>query len=98
MELLLLAAVTLAAGILRFYRLGEWSFWIDKLFTIERALTQYGALSNWIHHIPPVSPWFPISVMLNSGAIQSLGVREWSARAVPAAIGVLSIPALYFPA
>jgi 4-amino-4-deoxy-L-arabinose transferase-like glycosyltransferase len=32
-----------------------------------------------------------------SAAINSLGVNEWSARVVPAVIGVLSIPILYLP-
>ncbi|HUG43779.1 MAG TPA: glycosyltransferase family 39 protein [Acidobacteriota bacterium] len=97
-EIPLLAALTLSAGALRFHRLGDWSFWIDELFTIDRALTQYGTFADWIQHILPNSLWFPVSVMLSSGALQFFGVSEWSARAVPAAIGVLSIPALYFPA
>jgi mannosyltransferase len=33
----LLAAITLGAFVLRFYKLGEWSFWIDEIFTIDRA-------------------------------------------------------------
>ena len=33
----LLAGITLLALILRFYKLGEWSFWIDEIFTVNRA-------------------------------------------------------------
>ncbi len=96
-ELALLGAITLCAAILRFYRLGDWSFWIDELYTIERALNQFGSLSSLIQYIPPGSLWFPISFIMGSGAIQTFGVGEWSARAAPAAIGALSIPALYLP-
>ena len=36
-QYLLLAAITLLAGALRFHKLGEWSFWRDELITISHA-------------------------------------------------------------
>jgi hypothetical protein len=37
-----LALITLLATALRFYKLGEWSFWIDEIFTINHAQLHYG--------------------------------------------------------
>jgi hypothetical protein len=78
----LLAAVTLLAGGLRIFRLGEWSMWGDEIFTlgsqpdgfIQSTSTQ---LIHWVTGL--------------------LGTTEWSARLVPALIGTLTIPLLYFP-
>ena len=81
----ILAAITLFGAVLRFYKLGEWSFWLDEISTIRRAQahgTLEGALRVW---------WQPsISLWLTSGALRLLGVREWSARLASAVIGFLS--------
>lgn len=92
-----LAAITLLAAALRFYKLGEWSFWIDEIFTVNRAQAHYSTIENVIRNIPPTQNWIPLSVMLTAGVINHLGVNEWNARLIPAIIGILSIPMLYFP-
>jgi mannosyltransferase len=75
---------------LRFYKLGEWSFWIDELYSIRRALTQTD--------LPEIlARWPPISTLLMGATLRQWGVSEWTSRVVPALIGVLSIPLLYFP-
>jgi mannosyltransferase len=88
----LLAAITLLAAALRFYKLGEWSFWIDEIFTLNRASVHVNIetiISQW---------WHPsISLILTNLAIENLGISEWSARLVPALIGILTIPILFFP-
>jgi mannosyltransferase len=88
----LLTAITLLAIVLRFYKLGEWSFWIDEIFTIGRAQAHVNLetiVNRW---------WQPtLSLILIDGALDTLGINEWSARLVPAVIGVVSIPVLYFP-
>jgi len=82
-QYLLLAIITLIAGALRFYKLGEWSFWGDEIYTLRDAS----------HSIPKG----PISFMLVHAAVTLLGTSEWSARLAPALVGVVSIPLLYFP-
>jgi mannosyltransferase len=96
-ELVLLTAVTLLALALRFYRLGEWSLWIDEIFTIGRIQAHYYDLETTLRNLPPRFNWFPVSLLLTSGALRLWGVSEWSVRLVPAIIGVLSIPVLYLP-
>lgn len=93
----LLIAITLLASVLRFYKLGEWSFWIDEIFTINRAQAHYDSLEAIIRNIPPTQNWIPLSVILTAGVLNILGPSEWSARFVPAVIGIISIPVLYFP-
>jgi uncharacterized membrane protein len=87
-----LIGIILLGLVLRFYKLGEWSFWIDEIFTIGRAQAHVNfqtIISQW---------WHPsISVILTGITLNALGVSEWTARLVPAVIGILSIPILYFP-
>jgi mannosyltransferase len=91
-QYLLLMAITLLATALRFYKLGEWSFWIDEIFTIKRAQAHVN-IEDILHWW-----WQPaLSLILIDGALDTLGINEWSARLVPAVIGVISIPVLYFP-
>lgn len=80
-----LAAVTLVAFALRFFRLGEWGYWIDEVFTITRVQQTPLALDT------------PLSRRLIALALQIFGVSDWSGRVVPALVGVLSVPLLYFP-
>lgn len=94
---LALALITLLAAALRFFKLGEWSFWIDEIFTINRAQAHY---RNWeliLANIPPARNWIPLSVILTAQVLNLFGVSEWSARLVSAAIGIITIPILYFP-
>ncbi len=89
-HLLLLAAITFLAAVLRFYRLDAWSFWIDEIFTVRRAQIHIldGSIANFWRQ--------PASLFLVAGALRLFGVSEWSARLAPALIGVLTIPVLYF--
>lgn len=96
-QYLALVVITLVACALRLYKLGEWSFWIDEIYTINRAQAHYSSLALTLRHIPPHTNWVPVSLLLIAGALNILGVSEWSVRLVPALIGGLSIPILYFP-
>jgi mannosyltransferase len=93
----LLAAITLFAAALRFYKLGEWSFWIDEIYTIGRAQAHYSSVELTLRNIPPHTNWVPVSLMLISSAMNALGTSEWSVRLVPTIIGVLTIPIIYLP-
>jgi 4-amino-4-deoxy-L-arabinose transferase-like glycosyltransferase len=92
-----LGLITLLAAVLRFYKLGEWSFWIDEIYTMGRAQAHYSSLEAVLRNMPPNRNWVPISTMLTAGALNLLGTSEWSARLVSAVIGVISIPVLYYP-
>jgi mannosyltransferase len=92
----LLGLIVLVAAVLRFYKLGAWSLWIDEVFTINRAQAHYSSLELMLRNIPPHTNWVPVSLLFISGAMSALGINEWSVRLVPALIGILSIPILYF--
>ncbi len=89
-ELWLLAAITLLAALLRFYKLGVWSFWIDEVFTLRRAQSSLNVETI-------VGNWPPLSVLLTGAAFKLMGVSEWTARLVPALVGIGTLPALYWP-
>jgi 4-amino-4-deoxy-L-arabinose transferase-like glycosyltransferase len=89
--------IALFAAALRFYKLGEWSFWIDELYTIDHAMAHFSSWGLILDNIPPNRNWVPVSVILAAQALNLWGVSEWSARLASVMIGVLSIPILYFP-
>jgi uncharacterized membrane protein len=93
----LLLLFTVLGAALRFYKLGEWSFWIDEINTINRATLHYGELDLLLNHIPPTRNWVPVSTILTAQALNIWGVSEWSARLASVLIGIASIPILYFP-
>ncbi|MGH2537036.1 MAG: glycosyltransferase family 39 protein [Candidatus Promineifilaceae bacterium] len=93
---LVLGVTALAAG-LRFYKLGEWGFWIDELYTLGRVEAHYSTLEALLNNVPPAFHWLPLSLILTSGTVNALGVSEWSARLLPAVVGMLSVPILYLP-
>lgn len=78
-----LGVIVVAAALLRFFRLGEWSFWGDEIFSLG------GRSDGFVEST---------TVQLIHLTISKLGTSEWSARLVPALIGTLSVPVLYFPA
>jgi mannosyltransferase len=92
-----LALITLFAAGLRFFKLGEWSFWIDEIFTVNHAMAHFSTPQLILDHIPPARNWVPISVILTAQMLNVFGVAEWSARLVSAIIGILTIPILYVP-
>lgn len=93
----LLILITGFAAVLRFYKLGEWSFWIDEIYTINHATSHFSTPELILDHIPPSRYWIPFSVILGAQIMNAWGVNEWSARFVSALIGVLTLPVLYFP-
>jgi uncharacterized membrane protein len=83
----LLLLITILAAVLRFYKLGEWSFWKDEIFTL-------GPKADGLH-----LSFLGESLVryLVKWVVSMIGVNEWSARLVPAVIGVITIPILFFP-
>ena len=93
----LLLLITLFAAVLRFYKLGAWSFWIDEIYTINHAMSHFSRPELILEHIPPSRNWVPVSVILTAQVLNSWGVNEWNARLTSAIIGILTIPILYLP-
>src|SRR5687768_2961662 len=87
-----LAVIVLFATALRFYKLGEWSFWIDEIYTLNHAMAHFSTPELILQHIPPNRNWVPVSVILTAQVLNVWDIHEWSARSVSAAMGVLTIP------
>jgi len=85
---LLLAVITLLAAGLRFYRLGEWSFWIEEHHSL-RHTAELNSLASIIQS------GRPLYYLISKQALNYWGVSEWSARIVPAFLGIISVPLVY---
>jgi len=83
--LLFLGATCVVGAVLRFYRLGDWSFSGEEVHTLRDSLT-----TVWL------SGPKPLLFFLNHHLIDSwLGLDEFTLRLLPALFGVLAIPAIY---
>lgn len=97
-QYILLAIISIIAIFFRFYKLGEWSFWIDELFTVRDALDHQYDIFQMYKVGDPASFGFElisVTLLLIRLVFNSIGISEWSARLVPALIGVVTIPLLY---
>lgn len=97
LEIGLLAGIVLVAAVLRFYKLGEWSFWIDEIYTLNRVQAHYSSLATAWYYLPPNTNWVPVSLLLTAGVFESFGIDEWSARLAPALLGIVTVPLLFVP-
>jgi hypothetical protein len=93
----LLSAILILSAVLRFYKLGEWSYWYDEIYTVNRVTANFTSLPAIFGRQLPGVIWFPISLILTGQAFNFLGVSEFSGRLAPALIGIASIPILYVP-
>jgi len=80
--------MALVVGLLAFVRLGQWSLWIDEIFTLSDSLDQ-SVGDNPVGYV--VFGWFYRAVL-------SFGERpdEWTMRILPAIFGWLGIPLTYW--
>lgn len=84
-RLLLLAIITFG-GLLRFFKLGEWSFWGDEYITVFKAIDVFGggftrqSPTNLITHL----------------ILTNFEVNEFNARLVAVTVGILTIPIFYW--
>lgn len=92
-----LALITIFAAALRFYKLGEWSFWIDEIHTINHATSHFSSWDLIFQNIPPARNWIPVSVLMTAQMLNAWGISEWSARLSSMVIGILTLPILYIP-
>ena len=88
---LLLLIVIICMGIgLRLFRIGEWSFSIDELFTLNNA-QKLLASPLTLHKITE----HPSTSLLVYLSTQIFGVSEWGARFLPTIISIITMPILY---
>ena len=87
MQIVLLSVVAIFGTALRFWNLGQWSFWIDEVFTVRDA--QSLSLNNW-QSIPNPIPYLAVKL-----SIGLAGNSEWGSRLIPCIIGIASIPAVF---
>lgn len=85
LQLILVGLITLLALLLRFYKLGEWSFWGDEYITVRKAIDVFGG------GITRRSP----SMLSTHVILTTFGVSEFNARLVAAILGVVTIPTMY---
>jgi len=97
LQITLLIGVTLFGAILRFYKLADWSLWVDEIVTMTNARSVFqGVLSDpavllrilFRESLSDVLIYLPLKLF---------GMAELNARLMPALIGILSIPLFYFP-
>src|SRR5215216_4004179 len=94
---ILLLLITAIAAAFRFYKLGQWSFWIDEIYTINHATRHFSSWKLILENIPPATDAVPLSALLTAQFLNIWGINEWSARLASVIIGILSIPILFFP-
>jgi len=82
---IIVAILMVFATVIRLWKLGEWSFWADEVFSVQVA-----------QNLPDEIPVNPIMYMLVRFFTNTLGLSEWSARIGPCIIGILSVPLLYW--
>ena len=87
MHIMFLSVVVLFGTALRFWNLGQWSFWIDEVFTVRDAQNLSG--DSW-RVIPNPIPYFAVKL-----SISIAGSREWGSRLIPCLIGIASIPMVF---
>ena len=92
-----LLLITLLGAAFRLFRLGEWSFWIDEIYTLNHDIQHFSTPKLILENIPPLRNWIPISVIMTAQVLNFGGVNELNARLAAAIIGIITIPILYFP-
>jgi hypothetical protein len=81
-----LLALALVIGLLRFWRLGEWSLWVDEVFTLSDALRFHDGIAG-------NDPKNPLGYGLIALVVRASGgwPSEFQLRLIPALLGYLGI-------
>ena len=87
MQIMFLSGVVLLGTALRFWNLGQWSFWIDEVFTVRDA--QNLSVDSW-RVIPNPIPYLAVKL-----SISIAGSHEWGSRLIPCLVGIASIPTVF---
>ena len=87
MHIMFLSVVVLFGTVFRFWNLGQWSFWIDEVFTVRDA---QNLSFDSLRVIPNPIPYLSVKL-----SISIAGSREWGSRLIPCLVGVVSIPLVF---
>ena len=87
MQIVLLSVIVMFGAALRFWNLGQWSFWIDEVFTVRDA---QDLSFNSLQSIPNPIPYLAVKLSILIG-----GSSEWWSRLIPCIVGIISIPAVF---
>ena len=79
MHIMFLSVVVLFGTVLRFWNLGQWSFWIDEVFTVRDA---QNLSFDSLRVIPNPIPYLSVKL-----SISIAGSREWGSRLIPCLVG-----------
>ena len=89
-QIIFVLCITVIAAALRFYKLGEWSFWIEELHSIR-------TINNLAYSLSSIaSNTRPVFYLMSKPILDVLGVNEWTTRLLPTIIGIITIPILYW--
>lgn len=94
---LLLGLITLIGAILRLSQLGAWSFWEDEILTMLRARSVFQDVLNDVSVVVHLLTREQLTRILVYFPLKLGGMTEFNARLMPAIVGMLSVPILYFP-
>lgn len=84
-EYSILVLIFSVAAMLRFYKLGDWSYWVDELYSLESSLNPYSENMS--------RPFWLITRV----GLDIFGINAFALRLFPAVFGLLAIPLLYYP-
>ena len=87
MQIVLLSVIVMFGAVLRFWNLGQWSFWIDEVFTVRDA---QNLSLNSLQSIPNPIPYLAVKLSIFIG-----GNSEWGSRLIPCLVGIVSISAVF---
>jgi predicted membrane-bound mannosyltransferase len=94
--LMVCGVVTLLAGCLRFYGLGEWSFANDELATFVESDRLFGSPEDGEFTIYDVLPrLIPTSYAIHESGYQLFGREEFGSRTMPAIFGTLHVAMVF---
>ena len=92
-EYILLLLITLLAAVLRFYKLGEWSYFLDELYTWRDSLQAYSRPLTMVLYPNKRQAFWLITKL----SMDIFGENAIALRFFPYIFGTLTIPLLYFP-
>ena len=87
MQIVMLSVIVTFGAVLRFWNLGQWSFWIDEVFSVRDA---QNLSFNSLQSIPNPIPYLAVKLSILIG-----GNTEWGSRLIPCIVGIVSIPAVF---
>jgi 4-amino-4-deoxy-L-arabinose transferase-like glycosyltransferase len=85
-----LVLIVVIGFVLRAYQIGEWSFWIDEIFSVERAFLPITQIPTSSQGIFP-----PLYYVLLHYWVALFGSSELAVRGLSLVFGVAAIPGMY---